>query len=158
MNPLATLVILSGGIYGAAKIFGGKKKTSQRVANPFSDKACTTFRSKDAVENWLNTVGFRRYQEAHELNPIGGEDDYPMINFKIAEYVAYAMAQLPKQCTPFNAEPARRDLYKAVWCSVTIDLATRGRIDEEVADIIAMCINPSFDPLTDPNTNPNTTP
>ena len=147
VHALIPIGIVGGVLAILAKESRSRKKGTGRVSNPFSDAGCTTLRSREDARRWIDTVGFRRYQEAYASDPVTAADPQATQRLKVAGYTAWALAQLPLQCTPYNVIPDRRDLFKQLWCSIASDLAARGRIDEEVEEFLAACTNPSFNPI-----------
>jgi len=147
MHPLVTATVLGGTLIFIAKASAKKRKTPSRVSNPFADKACTKLRSMDEVRRWIDTVGFRRAKEAYDAAPVSLSDPKDKQMLLVADYVSWGLLQLPLTCTPYSTVPARRNLFKILWCAVASDLAARGKIDEETADIARACGDPTFNPL-----------
>lgn len=146
---MAAHALIPIGILGGVLLLATKtsKPKSRRVSNPFTDMGCMSLRSVEDAQRWVDTVGFRRYQEAYAADPVTRLEPHVEQHLKIAKYVAWALAQLPIQCTPYNVVPDRRQLYKLMWCAAVGDLAGRGRVDEELAQVLVACHSAHFNPV-----------
>ena len=148
IHALIPIGIASVALAIVAKESTSRKKGAQPpVSNPFTDAACTTLRSPQEARRWIDTIGFKRYQEAYAADPVTASEPQTTQQLKVTGYVAWALAQLPIQCTPYNVIPDRREIFKELWCAVVSDLAARGRINEEVEDVLILCNSPSFNPI-----------
>lgn len=143
---LTGLLVAVAGVLGARAAFARKRKVT-RVANPFSDAACTKLRSNAEVNRWIDAVAFRRYQDAYNKNPVTTSDPADLQRILVFGYVDYALKQLPTACSPLSDRRSRQDLYHAVWCKITSDLVGRGRIDPVLENFSQWCENLENNPL-----------
>ena len=156
MSARTILALVAAGsvLVIASKVYGKRKEYGVgRVTNPFSDTACSNLRSEAHAQKWVDTVGFRRYQEAYETDPVSADELSSTQRMKVASYVSWALAQLPIQCIPYDVVPARRKLYKLLWCAVVGDLVGRGRVATSIEDVTQFCLDPGVHPLDLDSTN-----
>ncbi|MEX1365607.1 MAG: hypothetical protein AB1Z98_20940 [Nannocystaceae bacterium] len=49
------------------------------------------------------------------------------------------------ECQAVETEAARQ-IWKGMWCDAVVQLVLRHKLDEEIDDVLRLCIDPSFDP------------
>jgi len=74
--------------------------------------------------------------------------DVPPTDFKegrraIEQIVDEVYAKTVPEC---SGTTATRKVWKALWCEVVLALVKAGKIDEELDDVIALCMDDAFDP------------
>lgn len=146
-GALAALGAIGLTIIGIAQTAKGKAP-KRTYKTPFTDKACTKLRDEKAIEAWAQHVGFRRYQKAFDADPMLPTMSHDQQLMLLHRYVTFALATLPVTCWPWDENPARRGLYKGMWCSIAGDLLGRGILGATPQELASVCIDPEFDPQT----------
>ena len=114
-------------------------------ASPFvPDSGCTVVASEVEVMRWIREV------VEPVLKPLLDAYDVPLHERELArisveKIVEDVYAKTTQACAGYQTT-ATRLVWKALWCEVVVQLIGRGKLDEELDDVLALCMDDSFDP------------
>lgn len=114
-------------------------------ASPFvPDSGCTALASEVEVMRWIKEV-----VEPVLMPRIESYDvpltEHGLARLAIEQIVDDVYAKTATQCAGYQTS-ATRLVWKALWCEVVGLLIKRGLVDEEIEDLVALCMDPAFDP------------
>jgi hypothetical protein len=124
---------------------GKAPKLPPPPASPFvPDSGCAVLAEEPAIERWLEEV------VAPLVMPRLDSYDVPKFEHEMARHavekiVDDVLAKATPECAGYQTKTTRT-IWKALWCEVVVELIRRGKLDEEVDDVVALCADPSFDP------------
>ncbi len=128
-----------------------KRRASKATALPeakgpfVAGSQCTELGDETQIERWLVSVtpSVNRRLDAFVVGDSSHADGRAAIIRLVDEVFAAAVPR----CSPLETRASRR-LWKLLWCDVVAELIRRGKVDEELDDVLRLCADPSFDPRT----------
>lgn len=72
-------------------------------------------------------------------------DEHELARISVEKIVDDVYARTTSECAGYQTN-ATRLVWKALWCEVVVQLVKRGKLDEELDDVLALCMEESFDP------------
>lgn len=125
-----------------------KPKANSTTASPPSPfvagSSCTEIAEPVAIERWLTTkvapmVGPRLDAFAVPLH------QHEAAREAIVRLVDEVFAATVPEC-PVVQTAAAQQVWKWLWCDVVAQLVVRDKLDEELDDVLGLCVDPGFDP------------
>jgi hypothetical protein len=85
--------------------------------------------------------------------------DHEGARLAVREIVDELYAKTVPECKGYQTS-ATRKIWKALWCEVVMALVKKGKLDEELDDVLRLCMDDNFDPRApreprDPSTTPD---
>lgn len=124
----------------------GKAAALPEAKGPFvAGSQCTELGDEAQIERWLVSVtpDVDRKVDAFGVDHSSHAD----ARDAIVQLVDDVFTSSVPGCSPLKIRAARR-LWKLLWCDVVAELIRRGKVDEELDDVLRLCADPTFDPRT----------
>ena len=157
MSKTEGLMVVGVGAVTAVALLSlrkGKRRRKPSAATPVPPASpfvpgshCTVLADAAATDRWLKTkvvpevlprleafaVPHHLHQEARRA---------------VRQLVDAVFGATVPEC-PVVQTRAARQVWKALWCDVVAQLVVHGKLDEELDDVLRLCLDPSFDPWVD---------
>ncbi len=122
-----------------------KPKPLPTAPSPFvEDSHCTLLADAMTIQRWVQEIVeplMRPQLEAYAI-PL---HEHEAARAAIEQLVDQIFGHVLPKCIGVETS-ATRLLWKALWCEVVAELVRRGKIDDELDDILRRCLDPAFDP------------
>ena len=105
---------------------------------------CTTLADGPTTLRWLTEVVepiIRPYLDTYAIPP----HKHEVARMAVEQLVDAVFQQTLPECAQVDTYVSRQ-LWKGLWCEVVAQLVMRGKLDEELDDVLALCLDPTFDP------------
>ncbi len=147
MTGTGIAILIALGLGANAIHQSSKKKRKKKPLRPFKDSGCTELASAERVQKWFDKVAAKALEAAMKKHPLSPEMGFEEVRATVQKYVDAALATAGASCKPWSKGAERRELYKAVWCMVMTFLTSNFMVDEELGDVLELCMDPSFQPV-----------
>jgi len=106
---------------------------------------CTELGDEAQIERWLVSV---TSEVDRKLDAFGVDhSSHADARDTLVQLVDDVFTNSVPGCSPLKTRATRR-LWKLLWCDIVAELIRRGKVDEELDDVLRLCADPSFDPRT----------
>lgn len=124
---------------------GKAPKLPPPPASPFApDSGCAVLADEAAIDRWIEEV-VRPLVMPRLASYDVPRSEHEMARHAVETIVDDVLAKAAPDCAGYQTK-AMRTIWKALWCEVVVELIRRGKLDEEVDDVVALCADPTFDP------------
>lgn len=131
-------------------------KTNTRPSPFAPGSGCTEVADIDTVDRWLKQVVAPRALPRIDAFAV------PPHEHQRARDALGRMAEQVYRETVTECQAAEttlsREIWKWLWCEIVAQLVLLGKVDEELDDLLRLCIDPSFHPPGSPSYRPHREP
>lgn len=127
------------------------RKPQSRAPKPVSTPSpfvkgsfCSQLADPTTVGHWLTTTVAKAALPRLDAFNVP-EDAHDVARKAIATLIDELYAITVPECPTVQTEAAGQ-VWKWLWCDVVAQLVMRGKIDDELDDILRLCVDPNFDP------------
>ena len=138
-------VVAGGAAWWALRPAKAKAAAPRRRPSPFKPGShCTLLADGAEIRRWIDEVAAPAALPRIEAFPPSVHEPPDEVRLAVLRLVDDLFQRTTKCGTP--STDAARQIWKGLFCDVMVQLVVRGKVDEELDDVLRVCTDPARDP------------